>query len=343
VTTRIRAIAGHLPERVVSNAELEAENPTWKMEAVAGRAGVVSRRIAAAGETALDLALVAAEKLLAALPTRDSVIDAVIFCTQTPDFVMPGNAHLLHDRLLLRDEVLAFDINLACSGYVYGLAIADGLIAAGTANRVLLATADTYSRLIHPKDRSARVLFGDGAAVTLVERCGNAEGFTSFELGSHGRKHTAFYVPAGGMRLPRSAATAQEASDASGNVRTQEQIHMDGMGVWSFINSAVPKQIRTHLEKNAFALSDIDHFVFHQASAMTLDSLVKILGIDGEKVPRNLNVVGNTVSASIALCLADALRAGRVKSGDRVLLSGFGVGLSYGTTSFVHRQGIDVY
>jgi 3-oxoacyl-[acyl-carrier-protein] synthase-3 len=343
VSARIRAIATHLPERVVSNRELEAENPSWNMAAVSDRAGVVARHIAARGETAFDLAAIASEKLLDGLPAKDAAIDAIIFCTQTPDFIMPGNAHLLHDRLRLPDEVLAFDINLACSGFVYGLAIADGLIAAGTASRVLLATADTYSRLIHPKDRSARVLFGDGAGVTLIERCGSAEGFASFMLASHGKQFGKFYVPAGGMRLPHSAATAEAATDRSGSVRTQEHIQMDGMGVWSFINSAAPRQIRAHIEKHGLELADIDHLILHQASGMTLDSLVKILGVDPGKVHRNLAQVGNTVSASIALCLADVLRAGRVKTGERVLLSGFGVGLSYGTTSFVYRQGIDVY
>jgi 3-oxoacyl-[acyl-carrier-protein] synthase III len=343
VSARIRAIATHLPERVVSNAELAAETPNWKMAAVADRAGVTSRHIAAPGETAFDLAAIACDKLFADLPTQDAGIDAIIFCTQSPDFLMPGNAHLLHDQLHLPDEVLAFDINLACSGFIYGLAIADGLIAAGTASRVLLATADTYSRWIHPKDRSARVLFGDGAAVTIIERCSGAAGFASFDLGSHGKQYSKFYVPAGGMRRPRSAVTLEEVTDRSGSVRTQEHIQMDGMGVWSFINSAVPKQIRLHLEKNGLTLADVDHFIFHQASAMTLNSLAKILGIDPGREHRNLAAIGNTVSASIALCLADVLRAGRLKQGDRMLLSGFGVGLSYGTTSFVCQEAIDVY
>ncbi len=339
IKSRITTIATHLPTQIVSNADLEAENPGWKMDAIAARAGVNSRHIAAAGETAFDLTKAACEKL-----PREAIerVDAIIYCTQSPDFIMPPNAHLLHAHLDLRDEVAAFDINLACSGFVYGLGIAHSMISAGTARNVLLATADTYSRYIHPKDRSARVLFGDGAAVSLIEASPDDHGFSSFALASHGKEYAKFHIQAGGLRRPKSEETARETTDRGGNVRSADFIEMDGLAVWSFINSAVPKQISTYLGQNGLGLSDIDCFIFHQASRLTLDSLVKVLGIDYSKVHLNLASVGNTVSASIPMCLADAVRQGRVQAGDRVLVSGFGVGLSYATTSFEYRGEIDV-
>jgi 3-oxoacyl-[acyl-carrier-protein] synthase-3 len=343
MSSRIAAISTHLPELVVTNADLKVENPTWDMATIAARAGVHSRHIARADETALDLAKIACDKLFSGGDHSRESVDAIIFCTQSPDFIMPPNAHLLHAYLQLGDAVAAFDINLACSGYVYGLALAHSLIVAGIGKKVLLATADTYSKYIHPNDRSARVLFGDGAAVTLVERSDTAGGFSSFELASHGKGHDKFIIPAGGHRLPRSSETAREFADRAGNIRTKEHIQMDGLSVWSFINSAVPPQIRSHLQKCNVTIDDVQHFVFHQASRMTLDSLVKILDIPHAKVPMNLETIGNTVSASIPICLADALQRNRIGRGDRVLLSGFGVGLSYGTVSFSYENAIHVY
>jgi len=332
-------IASHLPARVVTNADLEAENPDWKMDAIAARAGVNSRHIAGSVETAFDLTKAACEKLPREALER---VDAIIYCTQSPDFIMPPNAHLLHAHLALPDEVAAFDINLACSGFVYGLGIAHSMIASGVARNVLLATADTYSKYIHPRDRSARVLFGDGAAVSLIEASPDDRGFSSFALASHGKEYSKFYIQAGGQRLPKSEETARETTDRGGNVRSADFIAMDGLAVWSFINSAVPKQISTYLSRNGLQLSDIDCFIFHQASRLTLDSLVKVLGIDYGKVHLNLAMVGNTVSASIPICLADAVRQGRLRAGDHVLVSGFGVGLSYATTSFEYCGEIDV-
>lgn len=339
IKSRITTIATYLPAQIVTNADLEAENPDWKMDAIAARAGVNSRHIARPEETAFDLTKAACEKL-----PREAVerIDAIIYCTQSPDFIMPPNAHLLHAHLALPDEVAAFDINLACSGFVYGLGIAHSMIAAGAVRNVLLATADTYSKYIHPRDRSARVLFGDGAAVSLIEASPDDRGFSSFALASHGKEYSKFYIQAGGQRLPKSEETARETIDRGGNVRSADFIEMDGLAVWSFINSAVPKQILSYLGRNGLQLADIDYFIFHQASRLTLDSLVKVLGIDYGKVHLNLAMVGNTVSASIPICLADAVRQGRLHVGDRVLVSGFGVGLSYATTSFEYCGEIDV-
>jgi 3-oxoacyl-[acyl-carrier-protein] synthase-3 len=329
--TAIRHISCALPDRAVGNEELAREHPGWEMDSVVERAGVVSRRISAAGETAFDLSVRACAALVEESKLDLSEVDAIVYCTQSPDYVMPGNAHLLHRHLELGDSVLAFDYNLACSGYVYGLAFADSFIRTGLASQVLLVTADTYSRYINPGDRSASVLFGDGAAVTHLS--GGEEGarIVAAELCSHGRDFEKFFIPAGGMRTPATAETARESTDRHGNVRSAQDIHMDGLGVWGFINSAVPDHVRGFLDRRSLTLDDVDLFVFHQASQMTLDSLAKALRLPPEKMYVRMAEVGNLVSASIPVALRAALDEGRVGSGDRVLLSGFGVGLSYGS------------
>jgi 3-oxoacyl-[acyl-carrier-protein] synthase-3 len=327
----IRHISYALPERAVPNEELARENPGWDMSTVGDRAGVQSRRIAAPGETAFDLSKRACDLLVAETGLDLGEVDANVYCTQSPDYVMPGNAHLLHEHLGLGDRVLAFDYTLACSGYVYGVAFADAFVQSGLASHVLLVTADTYSKHIHPRDRSARVLFGDGAAVTLLTRSDGAAGVVASELRTHGRDFEKFYVPAGGMRAPRSDETKTETTDRSGNVRSAENIHMDGIGVWAFINSAVPEHVTSFLARQSLTLADIDLFVFHQASKLTLDSVVKALDLPSERVYVNMTEVGNLVSASIPVALRMAQDEGRARSGQRVLLCGFGVGFSYGS------------
>ncbi len=331
MSTVIDAIAYALPEQTLTNQQLHEQHPDWDMKSVEEKAGVLSRPVALSGETAFSLAVQACERLFGETSVPVDDVDAIIFCTQTPDYPMPGNAHLLHAQLGLSDRVLAFDYNLACSGFIYGLAIAHSLLQAKLASHLLLVNADTYSKLINPNDRSARVLFGDGAAATLLHTVDGPGMLRDFLLCSHGKEFQKFYVPAGGCRRPRSAETCLEASDRNGNVRSAEQIHMDGFGVWSFINSVVPAHIRHVVERNGLTLDGIDHFVFHQASRMTLESLIRVLGIPPEKAYVGLAHTGNLVSASIPVALRDLFDKGRIRAGEKVLLCGFGVGLSYGS------------
>ncbi|MBW6512461.1 MAG: ketoacyl-ACP synthase III [Desulfuromonadaceae bacterium] len=319
-----------LPENVVTNNDLHNENPNWDMRNVEIKSGVLQRHIAKEGETSFDLAARACNKLFQDGRHDKTEIDAIIFCTQTPDYVMPSNAFLLHEYLNLNENVLAFDYNLACSGYVYGLAIARALILAGTATKVLLATGDTYSRYINSGDRSARVLFGDGAAVSLITASDAEDGIVDVMLATSGKNHRKFYIPAGGCRLSKVVNPAVEI-DGSGNIRTANDIHMDGMAVWSFIQSTVPKQIRSLMEKHGLSAEDIDQFVFHQASKMTLEALTKSLRLNESKVYMNLSQTGNLVSASLPVALKNAMAEGRIQPGNLILMSGFGVGLSWGS------------
>ena len=326
----IESIACGFPTRRLSNDELKAAYPNWDFERLEKRTGVLSRYVAAEGETALDLAVRACERLIAEERLRPEEIDAVIFCTQSPDYIMPPNSCLLHGKLGLKPATLAFDITLACSGYIYGLQLAASLIRSGTATRVLLANADTYSRYIHPGDRATRCLFGDGGAVSVIADSEHGHAIRDIRCGTAGRHYEKFMIPAGGMRVQRSAETAQETVDQSGNIRTAENIKMDGLGVLSFFNATVPSSVREMLARNGLSIDDIDLFVFHQASQVALDSLSAALRIPAAKMVYDLADIGNLVSASIPVALSRALESGRAKPGQRALLCGFGVGLSWG-------------
>lgn len=326
----IKAIDYFLPEKIVTNAELQELHPLWDLQKVQEKSGVHKRHIANETETAFNLACKAVEKLISSGSLNIQDIQGVIFCTQSPDYVMPSNAFLIHKHFKMAQHVWAFDYNLACSGYVYGLAIARGMIETSLAQNILLITADTYSKYIYPNDRSTSVLFGDGAAATIVSKK-SSEGIIDIELASSGNEYDSFYIPAGGCRLPQSNFTKEIKTDFSGNESTLENIQMNGFAVWKFISRTVPDQINTLLKRNQLTIQDIDFFGFHQASKLTLDSLFKALMIDEAKAFTNLTNIGNTVSASIPIAIKDAEYQGKLKKGDLVLLSGFGVGLSWGS------------
>ncbi len=329
--TTIEAISVALPATPLTNDQLRVAYPNWDFDRLEKRAGVFTRYVAAENETALDFAFRACEQLAAQGRLRADEIDALIFCTQSPDHIMPPNACILHGKLRLQPEVLAFDITLACSGYIYGLQLADSFIRSGAAKRVLLATADTYTRFIHPGDRATRCLFGDGGAVSIISQSESGRGIREIRCGTAGKQYAKFMIPAGGMRMPCSAETAREAVDDSGNVRTAEHIKMDGLGVLSFFNATVPCAVTDVLVRNGLSIADVDLFVFHQASQMALDSLRTALNIPMQKMVYDLAEVGNLVSASIPVALSRAFDRTQAKPGQLALLCGFGVGLSWGT------------
>lgn len=324
----IKSIEYYLPETIVTNNDLQKENPDWKLKKIVEKTGVVQRHIASKDETAFDLSVKACDKLF---QTNDkSEIDGIIYCTQSPDYIMPPNSFLLHKHLGLKDSVFAYDFNHACTGYIYCLAMAHAFVKAGIAKKILLITADTYSKYINPKDRSTRVLFGDGASATIVNESSKRKGIIDIDLSSAGKGYNKFWIPAGGLRLPKSDSTSIEVFDNRGNKRTQNDIEMDGFGVWSFINSVAPKQVDRLLKRNNVEKSDVDQFIFHQASKMTLNSIVKLMKVNEDKVFINIHNIGNTVSSSIPIALKDAIDQDKIEIGSKLILSGFGVGLSYG-------------
>ena len=325
MTARIEQIAYALPDGIVTNESLQKSYPDWDFKQLEARTGVSQRHIAGPDETALDLAEIACRDI-----NMDGV-DGLLFCTETPDHPIPPNACMLHGRLGLAENVLALDINMGCSGYVYGLEVARALIVAGTAQKILLATGDTYSRLINPGDRATRVVFGDGAAASIISACEMDSGIIDVSLGTAGKMHDRFIVPAGGSRCPSNNETAIETTDKSGNIRTPDDIVMDGFGMLSFVTAKVPGDVKMLLERNELDVDDVDVFVFHQASSVVLDSLSRGLKIPDAKMVNNMENIGNLVSASVPVALKQALETGQAKPGDLAVLCGFGVGLSWAT------------
>jgi len=333
--TRIAAVATHLPDRVLSNDELAALYPAWPAAKILDKTGILERRVAAEGETATDLAFHAAEKLFATGAVAREDVDFLILCTQAPDHFLPTSACVLQHRLGLPTSTGALDINLGCSGFVYGLSLAAGLIAGNMAGNVLLLTADTYSKFIHPQDKSVRTLFGDGAAATLVtkEPEGGTASIGPFVFGTDGAGAGDLIVEAGASRLPRSAETGLEAEDAAGNVRSRDHLYMNGGAVLNFSLREVPRAVAKLMEQAGTTAADYDRFVLHQANKFMLDALSKKLDVPALKVSRHFERIGNTVSSTIPFVLEREIAEGTCSPGTRMMLVGFGVGLSWAATS----------
>lgn len=330
VRARIAAIATHLPSRILGNDELAALYPSWPADKILAKTGIRERRIAGEGETALDLGTVAAANLFSQHGIQPGDIDFLLFCTQAPDHFLPTSACIMQERLGLPTHAGAMDFNLGCSGYVYGLSIAAGLIASGAARRVLLVTADTYSKFIHPMDKSVRTLFGDGASATLIEATGDQGGSIGpFVFGTDGSGADRLIVPAGAARLPASEATGRASDDDAGNVRSLDHLYMDGAAVMAFTLREVPRAYRALLERMGAKGDDFAQIVLHQANKFMLDALQKKLGVSDERFPRRYERIGNTVSSTIPFVLAGLMEEGKLRDGERVMAIGFGVGLSW--------------
>lgn len=331
MNAKIKNIYYYLPKRLVTNKDLIAENPMWDLSSVAKNTGVEQRYFAEEGETALDLSVGACKKFFKESGVDPHQIDCILYCSNTQDYVMPGNSALLHRHFDFRMDVMAFDIAMACSGYVYALTIAKSLIASSVVRNVMLVTADTYSKLVHKRDRSARALFGDAATLTYLVPCNDDQGVIDQSLATEGKFYKKFYVPAAGFRNPSSDSTSQEYIDNAGNMRSDENLWMDGMGVFNFIRSKIPEHLFNFLDSRQLKIKDIDLFVFHQTSSLTLDTLQKSLKIPNERMFKNIHKYGNTVSSSIPLALSEAMHEGLIMKGNLVLVSGYGGGLSYGS------------
>lgn len=325
----ISALDYYLAPSALSNEALNLQNPTWDMDKATERSGVLSRPIAPDGVTALDLSHQAVQRLIKADPDILVGVDGLIFCTQSPDYLLPSNSNLLHGLLDLPSHVMAFDINHACSGYPYAICIAKSLVEGGMATRVLVVTADTYSRLIHPLDRSVRPLFGDAASASIISK-GDSLVINDQSFGTAGKFASRFIIENGGMRNSQKNVSEVHL-DSSNRVRSPDHIKMDGMGVLSFFNKVVPVSIKEILARNQLDIQDVAYFVLHQASQLALDSLRKSLGVPSEKVIIDMSDTGNLVSSSIPVVLKRAMNKGLLKKGDRIILAGFGVGLSWGT------------
>jgi 3-oxoacyl-[acyl-carrier-protein] synthase-3 len=315
-------ISVYLPERVETNEQLAAEFPRWDLRLIESKTGIVQRHIAGPDECASDLGVAAANKLFASYDIDPSSIDFLLFCTQTPDYPLPTTACLMQERLGLKTSCGALDFNLGCSGFVYGLAMADGFIRTGSVRRVLLITAETYSKYIHPTDRSLRTIFGDGAAATLIDASSDPS-LTAFSYGTDGTGANTLLVTEGGAR-PK-----EQCHQPSSRQRWPSKLYMDGPKLIKFTVAAIPELVRDVLQKAQLTADQIDLFLFHQATRKMLEQLHERLEVEENRLPIVMEHCGNTVSSTIPI-LIDGLRTdGRLKCGMQNLLVGFGVGLSW--------------
>lgn len=328
IKSYIRAIDYYLPENKDYN------DPNDRMTK---KIGIEVKNFADSDEYASDLAVAAAFKLFKSGNIAPSEIDFLLYCTQSPDYYLPTTACLIQDRLGLPTTCGALDINLGCSGYVYGLSLAKGLIESGLVRNVLFITSDTYSKYINTKDRSVKLLFGDAASATLVSASGDLQdsliGPFSFGTDGKGAKH--LIVHAGGLKEPITSESFIEIEDEAGNTRSRSNLYMNGSEIFNFAMNQVPKAINGLLEKSKGTLEDFNYFVFHQANQYMLESLRRKMSIPKERFSINFSDCGNTVSSSIPIALYRDFQAGKVKNGDRILLVGFGVGYSWGACSVV--------
>lgn len=331
----IKSIAAYLPEHYLDNSELAQRFSNWTEEKIVQKLGICRRPIAATDETSVDMAVKAAEKLFEHTATEQQDIDFLLFCTQSPDYLLPTSACIIHEKLGLPKSCGALDFNLGCSGYIYGLSLAKALIENGTAKNVLFITSETYSKFINPLDRATRPLFGDGAAATLVSTSdtpSEVPPIGPFVFGTDGGGAGLLIVPAGGQRVPKSAETAIEHADGQGSVRSLEQIKMNGPGIFSFAIDRVPPTVEELLQKSGKSRDEIGCYVFHQANKYMLDRLRELCNLEEKNYFNNVMERGNTVSSSIPIGMVDAWNDGMLKSEQWVMLVGFGVGLSWSGT-----------
>jgi len=325
----IKGISYYLPEKIVTNEELVKKFPEWSVEKVAAKVGVKSRHIAGQNETAGDMAEKAARLLFQEYNLKPTNIDFVLLCTQSPDYHLPSTACILQNRLSIPTTAGALDYDLGCSGCVYGLALAKGLIFSGIAKNVLLLTAETYSKYIHPKDKGNKSIFGDGAAACLVSTEGIAK-IGEFVLGTDGSGAENLIVKTGCSRRYNKANDFHK--DEEGHIMASDYLYMDGSAIFNFTLEVVPDLVKKIMNKNNITSELIDYYIFHQANKFMLNTIRKICALPKDKFYINLEDTGNTVSSTVFIGIKDCLTKGIIKSDNTVMITAFGVGLSWGGT-----------
>ncbi len=323
----IGPIAIFLPEKVETIDQLSSMFARWDLDTIFTKTGVRYRHIAKPDQCASDLGVAAAERLFARHNIDRESLDFLLFCTQTPDYVLPTTACIMQERLGLPTSIGAMDFNLGCSGFVYGLSLADGLIRGGAARRVLLITAETYSKYIDESDRSLRTIFGDGAAATLVE-ASKEPSLGNFVFGTDGRGANTLMVTEGGAR-PKNTAI-----QPSKRKRWPSSLFMDGPELVKFSLDVVPPMVERILTQSKWTRDKVDVYLMHQATALMLNHLRNRLNLDEEKLPEALEYYGNTVSSTIPILIHDLRASGRLRPGKKTLMIGFGVGLSWAGCSW---------
>lgn len=327
--SRIHSVAHVFPRQELDNAALAALFPEWPEDKILSKTGIRTRYICEEEETALDLGVAAAQRLFTEQHIPPESVDALLFCTELPDYVLPPNACLAQNELGLRSDILATDYSLGCSGYVYGLSLAHGLIASGQADRVLLITAETYSKVLAPHDKGVRTIFGDAASATLVESA-DRPGIGAFAWYSDGRNARSLIVPQSGAA--RNKAVNRERTVDADTGRSAKDLYMDGPAIFQFTLDCVPSLLSRCLDKNGIGLDDVDKVLLHQANMFMLKHLAMKCRIPVDKMLVDMEYGGNTVSNTIPVVFSRKTKEEVLRPGQKVLLAGFGVGLSAAAT-----------
>jgi len=319
VRVSITGLGCHVPERVVTNDDLATRIETTD-EWIVSRTGIRERRVAAPGEALSDVALPACRSALAGARVDPDEVDLLIVATVTPDTVFPSTAAIIADALGAR-QAAAYDLAAGCTGFMYAIAQAHGMLAAGLASCALVVGGDVLSRITDWDDRATAVLFGDGAGA-VVMRCVGDGGFVGFELGADGSGGPDLYLPAGGSRNPACAETV---------AAREHFIRMNGPQVFRFATRILVSSAETLLARCGVEIDDVDLYIPHQANLRIIDHAAAKLGVPKDRVMINVDRYGNTSSASIPLALAEAVESRRVRKGDTVLMTGMGAGLTWGS------------
>lgn len=319
MTSMIQAISYSLPEYELSNEQITKLHPEWPIDKIFSKTGIKKRHIAATTEYSLELAIKAGRRLFSEHNINPTDIDFIIFCSQTPKYLIPTSSCILQDTLGLKTTVGAMDVNQGCSGYVYSLMLADSLINSQHAKSVLLITSDTYSKLIEPHDRSLKTIFGDAATASIISKA-NKNGIGRFEYGCDGKGAEKLIAQASGMY------------GLMKKTPYQPDLYMDGAAIFNFTLEVIPNMVNKILERENLCPDEIDLYIFHQANVYILENLRRKIGINPHNFFIHLEDIGNTVSSSIPIALAEAIKQKRVKIGTKIMLVGFGVGLSWAAT-----------
>lgn len=330
IACKILDVDYYLPENRVSNQDI-LRGVEVSPDYIENKLGIIERRFMGHDETTSSMGAEAARALFAKSGNRKEEVDLLIAVTQSPDHVLPGIAPLIQRALEISNSVSAFDLNLACSGYPYALAIAATQIQAGLSKQALIVTSESYSRKMNMKDKTVCTLFGDAATATLLAPTDSGSGFLSFDFGTDGSKFDKLIVPAGGVKLPLSNETGREQTLRPGVTRSQNDLFMDGKEIFEFALDVVPKSVEKCLARARLQLEEVDYFVFHQANKYMLEALQREMNLDSEKVVIDLKNYGNTVSSTIPIAYSNLLRSSKLKKDNKVLFCGFGVGLSWAT------------
>lgn len=322
----IKGISYYLPEKILTNEQIAKEFPEWTVEKINSKIGIKQRHVVADDETASDMALKAANKLIKEYSIDRSTIDYLILVTQSPDYILPTTACILQDRLGLSTSIGAIDVNQGCSGFIMGVSLAKGLIMGEMAKNVLLITSETYTKHIHPRDKGNRTIFGDAAAATLISTDGIAE-IKNFSFGTDGRGAENLIVKTGGQRyrMPKNDLKYDE----NGIPKSSDYLFMDGSEILNYTLDYFPPLIKDALLKNNLELQNIDLFVFHQANKFIMELLRKKLKIEDHKFYRFFENVGNTVSSTIPIAMKEAVNDGTLNGKANILIAAPGLGYSW--------------